>query len=345
MKSRVAVVILNWNGAKFLEQFLPNVLEYSKADATVYVADNASTDNSVALLQEKFPDVKLIINPENGGFATGYNKALAQIEAEYYVLLNSDIEVTPNWIPPIIHLMDEDPSIAACQPKLRSYFNRNQYEYAGAAGGFIDHFGYPFCRGRIFNTLETDFGQYDDIQEIFWATGACLFVKADAYWKVGGLDDDFFAHMEEIDFCWRLKNQGYRIMYCGHSCIYHIGGGTLPKSSSRKTYLNIRNNLTMLYKNVPGNQLFFVFVARFFLDGIAALKFMASGGIKDFWAVTRAHASFWRTFKHTREKRKKTIRHNVSCLYQGSIVSDYYLMGKKFFSELHLEKISGNLFH
>lgn len=342
MRSHVAVVILNWNGAKFLEQFLPGVIEYSKADATIYVADNASTDGSVALLQEKFPEVNLILNNENGGFASGYNKALAQIDAEYYVLLNSDIEVTPNWISPIIHLMEEDPSIAACQPKILSYYQRNSFEYAGAAGGFIDLFGYPFCRGRIFQSLETDFGQFDDIQELFWATGACLFISSKAYWQAGGLDDDFFAHMEEIDLCWRLKNMGYRIMYCGHSAIYHIGGGTLPKSSARKTYLNIRNNLIMLYKNLPKYRLFPVFITRFFLDGIAALKFFASGGFQDFWAVTRAHLSFWRTFKKSKAKRKPFIHHSVSCIYQKSIVSEHYLMGKKFFSELTHEKFSSD---
>lgn len=340
MKSRVAVVILNWNGAKFLEQFLPNVIEYSKKDATVYVADNASTDNSVELLKQKFPEVSLIINPENGGFAKGYNQALSNIDAEYYILLNSDIEVTPNWISPIINLMEEDALIAACQPKILSYHDKKLFEYAGAAGGYIDHFGYPFCRGRIFSTLETDFGQFDDIQEVFWATGACLFIKSDLYWKVGGLDEDFFAHMEEIDLCWRLKNLNYRIMYCGHSSIYHIGGGTLPKSSSRKTYLNIRNNLVMLYKNSPNNQLFKIFFARFFLDGVAAVKFMISGGIKDFIAVIRAHLSFWRTLKVTKKKRKSSSHHHVSYIYKGNIVSDYYLLGKKYFTEIDQQKFT-----
>jgi GT2 family glycosyltransferase len=335
---KVAVVILNWNGKKFLEQFLPNVILYSKEIAEVFVADNDSTDDSVNYIKSCFPEVRLILNTSNGGFSKGYNDALKQIDAEYYVLLNSDIEVTENWIEPVIRLMDSDPLIAACQPKLLSFFERNKFEYAGAGGGFIDKFGYPFCRGRLFLSLEEDIGQYDDIKEIFWATGACMFVRSSLYYKYGGLDEDFFAHMEEIDFCWRMRNYGYKIMFCSDSKVYHIGGGTLPKSSSRKTYLNFRNNFTLLYKNLPKNKLIPVFAVRLILDGVAAVKFLLEGGFQDFIAVTRAHFSFYRNFKAIRRKRKLQIQKPLNQIYQGSIVTDYYLRKKKKFTELDQDK-------
>ena len=298
---KVAVVILNWNGVSFLEKFLPNVLTCTGDEAEIIVADNASTDNSVAFIRQHFPDVRLISNDRNFGYAQGYNIALSQIEADYYVLLNSDVEVTPNWITPIIELMESDPSIAACQPKLLSYDRRQELEYAGAGGGFIDKLGYPFCRGRLFQTLEQDNGQYDDTREVFWASGACMFVRSSVFWEAEGLDKDFFAHMEEIDFCWRVKNIGYRVMYCGASTVYHVGGGSLPKSAARKTYLNIRNNLVMLYKNLPAEEIRKTFFKRYFLDGIAAIHFLlSSGSFKICWAVARAHASFLRTKKRTR---------------------------------------------
>jgi len=332
---KVAVVILNWNGVSFLEKFLPNVLLCTGNDAEVIVADNASTDNSVAFMQQHFPDVRLILNSRNFGYAQGYNVALSQVDADYYVLLNSDVEVTPNWIPPIIELMDADPSVAACQPKMLSYTHRQEMEYAGAGGGFIDKLGYPFCRGRLFQTLEQDEGQYDDTREVFWASGACMFVRSTVFREIEGLDKDFFAHMEEIDFCWRAKNLGYRIMYCGKSTIYHVGGGTLPKSAARKTYLNIRNNLIMLYKNLPDEELRKTFFKRFFLDGIAAIHFLfSSGSFRSCWAVTRAHASFQRTKKRTMVKRRRITKQHVSNIYQGSIVKDYYLLGKRLFSQL-----------
>jgi GT2 family glycosyltransferase len=335
---KVAVVILNWNGKKFLEQFLPNVILYSKEVAEIFVADNASTDDSVEYIKSNFPDVRLILNTSNGGFSKGYNDALKHIEAEYYVLLNSDIEVTENWIEPVISLMDSDPLIAACQPKLLSFYERDKFEYAGAGGGFIDKFGYPFCRGRLFLSLEEDQGQYDDIKEIFWATGACMFVRSSLYHKYGGLDEDFFAHMEEIDFCWRLRNYGYKIMFCPDSKVYHIGGGTLPKSSSRKTYLNFRNNFTLLYKNLPKNEVIPVFAVRLVLDGVAAIKFLFEGGFRDFIAVTRAHFSFYRNFKAISRKRKLQIQKPLDQIYQGSIVTEYYLRKKKSFSELDQNK-------
>ncbi len=331
---KAAVVILNWNGKKFLEQFLPVVIQQSNGIAGIIVADNASTDDSVVFLQEHFPEIRIIQNQSNGGFAKGYNDALKLIDAEYYILLNSDIEVTSHWIEPVLQLMDSDKNIAACQPKIRSYYEREKFEYAGAAGGYIDKYGYPFCRGRLFFTLEEDKGQYDDVREIFWATGACLFVRAELYHKFGGLDEDFFAHMEEIDFCWRLKNHGYKIVYCPDSIVFHIGGGTLPKSSSRKTYLNFRNNFTLLYKNLPAKRLVPVFTARFLLDGIAAIKFLLDGGFKDFLAVSRAHLSFYGNIGKIRKKRKSQIQQKVRHIYHGNIVIDYYLLKRKKFTDL-----------
>ena len=338
---KIAVVILNWNGQKFLEQFLPNVLRYTSEKADVIVADNASTDNSVEYLQTNFPEIQIIINQSNGGFAKGYNDALFQLDHTYFVLLNSDIEVSENWLDPVINLMDQDENIAACQPKIRSYSEPEKFEYAGAAGGFIDKFGYPFCRGRIFNNLEIDHGQYDDNLEIFWATGACMFVRSEIYKKVGGLDNDFFAHMEEIDFCWRVKNLGYKIMYCAQSTVYHVGGGTLPKKSSMKTFLNFRNNFFLLYKNLPSNKLFSVIVPRLFLDGIAAIKFLFEGGFRDFGAVARAHFTFYFNHSHLKRKRRGMPKQlSTSCIYQGNIVLEHYLKHKKLFSELDKSKFS-----
>jgi len=332
---KVAVVILNWNGVSFLEKFLPNVLHFTGNDAEVIVADNASTDSSVAFMQQHFPNVRLILNNQNFGYAQGYNVALSQVEADYYVLLNSDVEVTENWINPVVELMESDLSIAACQPKLLSYDRRQELEYAGAAGGYIDKLGYPFCRGRLFQTLEEDRGQYNDTCEVFWASGACMFVRASVFWEVGGFDKDFFAHMEEIDFCWRVKNLGYRVMYCGASTVYHVGGGTLPKNAARKTYFNIRNNLIMLYKNIPEEELRKTFFKRYILDAIAAVHFLfSSGSLKSFWAVARAHASFIRTKKRTMVKRRSIIKQHVSHIYNGSIVKDYYMLGKRRFEQL-----------
>jgi GT2 family glycosyltransferase len=333
-----AVVILNWNGKKFLEKFLPSLLANSREYADIIVADNASSDDSVPFLETNYPSVRIIQHNKNYGFAQGYNLALAKVESEYYILLNSDIEVTPGWIKPVIDLMESDPSIAACQPKIRSFTEPQKFEYAGAAGGFIDKYGYPFCRGRMFLSIEEDDGQYDDPVEIFWATGACMFVRADLFHKFGGLDADFFAHMEEIDFCWRLKNEGYRIMYCPSSVVYHIGGGTLPKASWRKTYLNFRNNCILLYKNLPGNLLLEVFAKRLVLDGIAAMKFLITAGFKDFFAVSRAHFSFYRTINKTHQKRKKLKQSQVRNIYQKNIVFEYYLRGKKKFTDLDSEK-------
>ncbi|MFT6210319.1 MAG: GT2 family glycosyltransferase, partial [Bacteroidia bacterium] len=258
---RIAVVILNWNGKSFLEKFLPSVISNSQG-ATIYVADNASSDRSLEFVEKNFPTVIRIDNGNNFGFAGGYNKALEDLNEEFFVLLNSDVEITPNWLQPVIALFDSDQQVAAIQPKILSYHDKTSFEYAGAAGGFIDKNGYPFCRGRIFESLETDNGQYDAVQEVFWATGACMFVRSKVYRELGGLDDDFFAHMEEIDLCWRTKRAGHKIMVQPKSIVYHVGGGTLPKSNPFKTFLNFRNGLELLAKNLPKNRLFFGILTR-----------------------------------------------------------------------------------
>jgi len=338
--AKTAVVILNWNGKDFLEKFLPSVIQYSRGYADIIVADNASTDGSVDFLNKSFPEVSIIRNQVNGGFAKGYNDALAEVDAEFFVLLNSDIKVTENWIQPVINLMEKDRKIAACQPAIRSFHHPGKFEYAGAAGGFIDAFGYPFCRGRIFQHLEVDHGQYEDPIEVFWATGACMFVRADIFREFGGFDADFFAHMEEIDFCWRVKHAGYKIMVCPESKVFHVGGGTLPKQSSFKTYLNMRNNISLLYKNLPSDRLLPVFVTRLILDGVAAFKFLVDGGFADFWAVVRAHMSFYRNFNKHRKKRHSINHRKVSQIYQGNIVVDHFLRRKNKYTDLHPNKFS-----
>lgn len=332
----VAVVILNWNGTKFLRQYLPFVVDYTLSSADVYVIDNASTDDSVEYIRTHFPQVKLIINDENYGFAKGYNQGLKHIEAEYYCLLNSDVEVTPDWVDSLVEFMDNNKAVAVCQPKLLSYFHKDEFEYAGAAGGFIDKYGYPFCRGRLFSTMEKDEGQYDDIAELFWATGACMFVRSDVYHALGGLDDDFFTHMEEIDFCWRVKNAGYKVMYYPQSKVYHYGGGTLKTGSPQKTFYNFRNNLIMLYKNLPANRLFPVFCMRFIYDIIAALRFLLDSGVNDFMAVFKAQISFLATFKISIKKRKQ-LQHPkfISKMYKKDIIIQYFFLKKKKYTDLN----------
>jgi GT2 family glycosyltransferase len=333
MKVKTAVVILNWNGKRFLEQFLPLVISRSHDQAAIIVADNGSTDDSVEMLRRDFPEIEIIINPTNTGYAGGYNLALQQVDAEYYILLNSDIEVGENWIEPVIAMMDADESIGACQPKIRSYIDPESFEYAGAAGGFLDRFGYPFCRGRLFQTIEKDNGQFDDPCEIFWATGACMFVRAEVFHAAGGFDSDFFAHMEEIDLCWRIKNMQYKVMYCPDSVVYHIGGGTLPKNSPRKTFLNMRNNLFLLCKNLPTSKLFPILFTRFILDGVASIKFLIDGGVSDFMAVFKAHMSFYANFNKLLKKRKATQSHVIG-IFHGNIVWEYYVLRKYTFKEL-----------
>ena len=333
----VAVVILNYNGVKFLKQFLPAVIMHSQ-NATVYVADNCSTDNSVDFLKENFPDIKLILNDKNGGFAKGYNDALQHVKADYYVLLNSDIEVTPNWIQPCIDLLEEDMSIAALQPKVLAYHNKQKFEHAGAAGGFLDKDFYPFCQGRIFNDVEVDSNQYNKSKEVFWATGACLFIRAELYHQFGGLDDSFFAHMEEIDLCWRLKQQGHKIYYCADSTIYHVGGGTLNYDNPKKTYLNFRNSLYMMTKNYEGI-LFFKIFKRLLLDGLAGAMFIVKFQFNHFWALIRAHFTYYANLGQLLKKRKKIKQNrthfNRVGLYSKSIIFKKYFGGVKKFTDIN----------
>lgn len=330
--AKVAVVVLNYNGIDYLRQFLPTVIKYSE-DSEIWVADNASTDGSVAFLKENFPRVRCIEMSINTGYAGGYNEAISKVNADYVVLLNSDVEVTENWIDPIIHLMDSDTNIAACQPKIKSYSNKEHFEYAGAAGGYIDKYGYPFCRGRLFDTVEKDEGQYDSIEEVFWATGACLFVRVQAFKEVGGLDADFFAHMEEIDLCWRLKNQGYSIKCHPQSAVFHVGGGTLQKSNPFKTYLNFRNSLYMMIKNYPKNNLNKVLFIRMLLDGVAGVKFLLSAEFGNFLAVLKAHGAFYQNYSRMYKKRQLDVKMPGE-IYQDSIVIQNYLKGKKTFRSL-----------
>ncbi|MCR5131217.1 MAG: glycosyltransferase family 2 protein [Prevotella sp.] len=290
---KTAVVILNWNGRKMMEQYLPSVMEHTSGDASVIVADNASSDDSLAFLEENYPDVRIIRLEENYGFADGYNRALKQVEADYFVLLNSDVEVTPHWLEPLVDYMDAHEEVAACQPKILSYVAKGKFEYAGASGGFIDKYGYPFCRGRVFDMVEEDEGQYDDVYQIHWATGACLLIRSKDYWAVGGLDSRYFAHNEEIDFCWRLRILGRQIVCQPSSVIYHLGGGTLPKGNSRKTFLNFRNNLTMLYKCLPDEEMNHVMRWRWFLDYLAAWQtLILNFNYGDFKAIYRARRAF-----------------------------------------------------
>ena len=336
---KVAIVILNWNGAKMLHQYLPTVLNYSRDEATVYVADNASTDDSLDLLHRDFPECKTIVLDKNWGFADGYNKALRKIDAEYYLLLNSDIEVTHHWLTPLIEFMDVHPEVAACQPKLLSIYNKDMFEYAGASGGYIDRYGYPFCRGRIFETVEEDNGQYDYATDILWATGAALMIRSKDYWNVGGLDGRFFAHNEEIDLCWRLRISGRRIYCLPESFVYHVGGGTLPKSNPMKTFLNFRNNLTMLYKCLPDEELHHVMRVRWFLDYLAAWEMLIlKHNWGDFKAIFRARRAFkrWRKdfdadrelIQTTRTEERVPQRRPFSLLWQ------YYVKGRKHYSDL-----------
>lgn len=332
---KIAVVILNWNGRKMLERFLPSVVKHSAEVAEVIIADNGSTDDSLEFVKQQYPSIRIIAMDKNYGFAGGYNKALAQVAADYYVLLNDDVEVSEHWIEPVIEQMESNPQIAVCQPKLRMFDNKEMFEYAGAAGGFIDDYGYPFCRGRMFNDIEIDKGQYDDACDVFWATGAALFVKTPIWNQLGGLDEDFFAHMEEVDFCWRVQNCGYKVQYCPKSVIYHVGGGTLPKSSPMKTYLNFRNNLAMLYKNLPENKYKKIIRRRMILDGIASLKFLLDGHPKELKAVYKAHKDYRKMIPALKMKREALQHSDVKTIYKGKLLIDYYLKGKKRFDQLN----------
>lgn len=336
---RLAVVILNWNGREMLERFLPSVCRFSQREGVeVIVADNASTDGSLAFLTDHYPSVRQIALDRNYGFAEGYNRSLSQVDADYFLLLNSDVEVTECWLEPLIAYMEAHPDVAACQPKVRAFHDKRLFEHAGASGGFIDRFGYPFCRGRIFAEVEEDRGQYDVEADLFWATGAALLVRSEVYRSCGGLDADFFAHMEEIDLCWRMRSRGYRIVCVPESMVFHVGGGTLNASSPRKTYLNFRNNLLMIYKNAQPSELRRMLVARYFLDYLSAFVFLLKGELGNFKAVFRARSDYskmkprFRTRREENQRRAKVFR--IPEIYGRSLVLGFYLRRAKRFSDL-----------
>ena len=339
---KVSVILLNWNGRKLLEKFLPSVVAHTPSDvAEVVVADNGSTDDSVAMLRERFPGVRLILLDRNYGFAEGYNRAIEQTAAEYTVLLNTDVEVTPGWLMAPLEELDADPSVAAVQPKLLSRRDRSFFEYAGAAGGWIDRYGYPFCRGRVLSVVEEDRGQYDAPTDIFWASGACLFIRTDVYRRVGGLDARFFAHQEEIDLCWRLRSRGYRLRCTPQSVVYHVGGGTLHTESPYKTFLNFRNNLLMIYKNLPDRDLRRVMRLRRVLDGLAALRFVLTGHMKNAAAIVRARREFHRWRKDYAPIRAENLRlatlDPIPEQMNRSLLLRFYLKGEKTFEQLREE--------
>lgn len=328
---KIAVVILNWNGEKLLEQFLPSIVQYSQ-EATVYVADNASTDDSISYVKAFFPTVQIIKNDSNLGFAEGYNESLKSVDAEIFALVNSDIEVTENWLKSILETFEKEPKTAIIQPKILDYKNKESYEYAGAAGGFTDKYGYMFCRGRIFETLEKDYGQYNDNCEIFWASGACFFIRSSVYKELKGFDGDFFAHQEEIDLCWRAFNKGHLIKYNSESVVYHVGGATLQQGNPMKTFLNFRNSLLMLVKNLPKNQLFSVISIRLVLDGIAGIQFLLQGKFSHFLAVLKAHFAFYRLFSNNYKKRDQFQSNKY--YKTKSIVYLYFIKKIKVFSNI-----------
>ncbi|HVV55750.1 MAG TPA: glycosyltransferase family 2 protein [Mucilaginibacter sp.] len=333
---KVAVVILNWNGKKHLSQFLPSVLASIWPNLDVIVGDNGSTDGSVEFLQEQFPGVRIIQNDQNYGFTGGYNRVLEKVDADYFILLNSDVEVHPGWIAPVINLMESDALIAAAAPKIKWFTEKDRFEHAGAAGGFIDIFGYTFCRGRIFYEIEADTGQYNQSSEVFWASGAAMFIKKKCWVEAGGFDDRFFAHMEEIDLCWRLKNMGYKVMYCAESEVYHVGGGTLNTENPFKTFLNFRNNLLLIKNNLSFWRAAFVIFIRFWMDLLAIVRFLNEGKRRDAWAVSRAHQNFVRHIfqKGPRARNKRSNLHNLKGMYRRSIVWDFFRNKKKVFSSL-----------
>ncbi|MBQ2073929.1 MAG: glycosyltransferase family 2 protein [Bacteroidaceae bacterium] len=335
--TKVAIVILNWNGADMMRRFLPGVIANSP-EARVFVADNASSDGSLEMLSADFPTVSQIVLDRNYGFADGYNQALRQVEAEYYVLLNSDVETPHQWLAPLLQYMEANPDVAACQPILRCQWNKEYFEYAGAAGGYLDSLGYPYCRGRLMATVEKDYGQYNTIVPVMWATGACMMIRSQDYWQVGGLDGRFFAHQEEIDLCWRLRSRGRGIVCIPDSIVYHLGGGTLPQGNPRKTFLNFRNNLLLLYKNLPQERLEPVMRIRFWLDALASLKFLLTFQWGSFLAVWRARREYHRIRADFQQDRDKNLALGIlspvpeqstfSLLYQ------YYVKGRKKYSQL-----------
>ncbi|HSN47970.1 MAG TPA: glycosyltransferase family 2 protein [Flavobacterium sp.] len=327
---KIAVVILNWNGEKLLEQFLPSIVQYSP-EADIYVADNASTDDSVSYLKAFFPTVKIIQNESNLGFAEGYNEALKQVDSDIFALVNSDIEVTENWLKPIIETFENEPKTAIIQPKILDFKRREYFEYAGAAGGFIDKYGYAYCRGRVFETLEKDNGQYDDNREIFWASGACFFIRSSVYNELKGFDAEFFAHQEEIDLCWRAFNKGYKTRYNSKSVVYHVGGATLQQGNPKKTFLNFRNSLLMLLKNLPKKELHWILFCRFILDGIAGIQFLFQGKLDHFMAILKAHFSFYSLYP-VHYKKRDTFQ-SEKYYKINSIVFQYYAKAGKIFEK------------
>ncbi|HWR93682.1 MAG TPA: glycosyltransferase family 2 protein [Flavobacterium sp.] len=331
---KIAVVILNWNGKKLLEQFLPTIIKYSP-ETSIYIADNASTDDSIAYIKLNFPYVKIVQNNGNYGFAKGYNEALKHIKAEIYALVNSDIEVTKDWTKSILEQFANEPQTAVIQPKIKDYKNKEHFEYAGAAGGFLDQYGYAYCKGRIFDSIEIDNGQYENNDEIFWASGACFFIRSAIYHELGGFDEDFFAHQEEIDLCWRLYNKGFKIKYNPYSTVYHVGGATLQLGNPKKTYLNFRNSLYMLVKNLPREKYYSVMFLRLVLDGIAGIKFVFQGEFKHFLAVLKAHFSFYKNYSYIYKKRGKNQSNKYYKL--KSIVYLYYIKKIKIFTAISSE--------
>ncbi|MDR4988034.1 MAG: glycosyltransferase family 2 protein [Bacteroidales bacterium] len=342
-KYRTAVVLLNWNGRHLLERFLPGIIAHLPIGCELIVADNGSHDDSVSYLKKYHPEIRLIAMPENYGYTGGYNRALKEVDADVYVLLNSDMEVSPGWIEPALRYLKDNPHVAALQPKIRSLNNREYFEYAGAGGGFLDVLGYPFCRGRIFNTLEKDNGQYDDAAEIFWASGAALFIRSEVFWKAGGFDEDFFAHMEEIDLCWRIQNMGYKVVFCPPSVVYHLGGGSLPKSNPRKTYYNFRNSLFMLAKNLPSRGFFLRIVLRLLLDILASMKFLIQGSPGDWLAVYKAHLAFLTRVSALRKQTTGRQQKLPGLICKKSIVKAYFICRKRRFSQLDFKASRASL--
>jgi len=330
---KIAIVILNWNGQKLLEQFLPSIVNFSSEEAVIYIADNASTDSSIEFIQKNYPSIKIVQNTVNGGYAKGYNDALKFINADIYCLLNSDVEVTKNWLKPIIDVFETEEKTAIVQPKLLDFKDKTRFEYAGAAGGYIDLFGYPYCRGRVFNFLETDKGQFNDTTNIFWASGACLFIRSEVYHQLKGFDEDYFAHQEEIDLCWRTQNNGYQVKYVGKSKVYHVGGATLKETNPHKTFLNFRNSLINVAKNVPKKWFLFVLISRLILDGVAGLKFIFELRPIHSLAIIKAHFSFYKNFNKSLNKRKKVSK-KQNYYRHISVVWQYFVLGRKEFKNL-----------
>lgn len=336
--AKLAIVVLSYNGKDLLKQFIPPILQTRPEYAELYIVDNASVDGTYEFVEQNFPEAKLIRLPVNHGFTNGYVESLSQIKADYYVLISSDVEVLPGWVEPIINLMDSDPTIGVTQPKIRFYRERALFEYSGAAGGFMDKYGYPFCRGRIFFTLEEDKGQYDDIREVFWCSGACMFIRAELYHRLGGLDNDYYAHMEDIDLSWRVKNAGYKVMVCPQAVVFHVGGSVITYGSPQKIFRNYKNNTLMLIKNLPGSELWWKLPARMVLDGIAGLRALFIGNFKEFWAILRAHGHIYSVLGLWIRKRKAAqqtiVKRSRTGIYPHSIVFKYFMQGIRKFSDL-----------